>query len=214
MRRVLPLVAACLALVCGYEAASAAPAAPGPGRRLVAALLAAARRHDAKTVWPLLSRPSQRRLGRAGVVRLERELGPFEPRSATVFLDRILTDRFGVVALRNGRRALAFPLRREGTAWKLETPGPLRLRVLGPAPGSRGRVAQVAFEAVGPGPADDAVVFVDGRLYPPYLVPSGRTATVYVTLRRALKRGVHVAVGYAEQGANVSALAWSFSASG
>jgi hypothetical protein len=219
MRRTLAVLAVGLAVACAYEVAEAAPAAPDPGKRLAAALLTAAQNHNAKAIWSLLSKPSRRRLGptltqfkKAGAPQIERALIPFETRSVKLFLDRTLTDRFGIVAMRTGAHALAFPLRLEQRAWKIETPGPIRIRIIGPAPGSRGTVSQVAFGTTSPATLHDAIVFVDGKLYPPNLVPSGRTATVYVTLPKALRPGVHIAVAYAEQGASVSALAWSFRA--
>jgi hypothetical protein len=219
MRRLLAMLAVGASIAGTYEAEVAAPAAPDPGKRLAAALLTAASRHDAKALWALLSTPSRRRLGptfaefeKAGAAQIERALTPFRPSAVQLVVHRTVSDRFGVVAMRRGMRAVAFPIRREGRAWKVETPGPIRLRVLGPAPSSHGRVAQVAFEATAPAAVEDAIIFVDGKLYPPYLVPAGRKATVYVTLRRALKRGAHTAVGYAEQGSNVGALAWSFTA--
>src|SRR5436190_23943989 len=123
-----------LALFASLEAASltsvARPATPDPGRRVAAALLSAATTNDAKTLWSLLSKPSQRRLGptfkafeSAGARRIERALRPFERPSVKLFISQNVTTRFGVVAMRLGARALAFPLRREQKAWKIETPG-------------------------------------------------------------------------------------------
>jgi hypothetical protein len=55
---------------------------------------------------------------------------------------------------------------------------------------------------------------VDGRLYPPTLAYAGTkaVATVFASLPKPLPRGTHIAVAYAQQGSNVSALAWSFAA--
>ena len=216
MRRALAALVVAAALV---QAGTAVTATPDPGKRLAAALLSAASEHNAKHIWLLLSKPSQRRLGptfaafkRANAVRIERALEPFESPAVKLFIDRSLSDRFGLVAMRNGVRAIAFPLRREGKTWKIETPGPVQIAIIAPRPSSSGRVTQVAFEATGPGAIDDAIIFLDGKLYPPNLAPSGKKATVYVTLPKPLKRGVHIAVAYAFQGANVSALAWSFAA--
>lgn len=219
MRRLLAaLVVALVPTVVGL-APAAAPAAPDPGRRLAAALLTAATQHDARGIWRVLSTPSRRRLGptfaafeRTNAAAIQRALVPFESPSVKLFVDQTVSSRFGLVAMRNGTRALAFPLRREQAGWRIETPGPINLRILGPTPGSRGPVTQVAFEASGPAGIGDAIIFVDGRLYPPKLASAGRKATVFVTLPKQLRRGVHIAVAYAEQGAAVSALAWSFAA--
>jgi hypothetical protein len=219
MRRAV-LVSLAVALVALVPSQSSAKRVPrDPGRVLVAGLLSAATRHDAKGLWSLLSTPSQRRLGptfaafRASAAgRIERSLVPFENRSVVPFISQSLSARFGIVAIHSGSRALAFPLRREDRSWRIETPGPIQIRILGPQPGSRGRVAQIGVEASAPAPIGDAVIFVDGRLYPPKLVPAGRISTIFVTLPKALRRGTHIGVAYAEQGSNVSAIAWTFTA--
>lgn len=220
MRKPLALLALAL-LAALTQTGSAARATPDPGRQLAATLLTAAGAHDAGTIWSLLSTPSRRRLGptfkafeKRGAVQIERALVPFESPSVKLFVDQSLTSRFGIVAMRNRARALAFPLRREGKAWKIETPGPVSIQVLGPRPGSRGAVSQVAFQAGAPAAITDAVVFVDGKLYRPTLAygPTKAVATVFASLPRPLARGTHIAVAYAEQGPNVSAQAWSFAA--
>ena len=217
MRRLLAFTLLIVAIAAALPLGRAASATPDPGKRLAAALLTAASEHNAKHIWLLLSKPSQRRLGptfaafkRTNAGRIEGALVPFETTSVKLFLDRTLSARFGIVAMRSGVRSIAFPLRRESRRWKIETPGPIQIAILGPRPASSGRVSQIAFEASAPAPIDDAIIFVDGKLYPPNLAPSGKKATVYITLPKPLKRGVHIAVAYAFQGTNVSALAWSF----
>jgi hypothetical protein len=218
MRR-LALALAVLAVASVVPAGGDAKPQPDPGKQLVASLLTAASKHDAKTLWSLLSRPSQRRLGptyavfkSAAAARIEQALVPFENRSATPFISQSISAQFGIVAIRSGIHALAFPLRREQRTWRIETPGPIQIQILGPQPGSRGRVAQIGVVATAPAPIGDAIIFVDGKLYPPSLAPSGSKATIFITLPKALRRGVHIAVALAEQGSNVSALAWTFSA--
>lgn len=208
-----------IAAAAAWPVGQATPATPDPGKRLAAALLTAAGKHNAEGIWSLLSTPSQRRLGptlaafkRANAVRIEGALVPFESPSVKLFLDQSLSGQFGIVAMRNGVSAIAFPLRREGKTWRIETPGPIQIAILGPRPGSRGHVRQVAVEAKAPAPIGDGILFVDGKLYPPSLAPSGNKATIYVTLPKPLEPGAHIGVAYAMQGANVSALAWSFAA--
>src|SRR5438128_2175593 len=166
MRRAVLLVVLSLAGV-ALGAGVAGAVEPDPGKALVARLLVAASKHDAKGIWNLLSSPSQHRLGptfaafkASRAARIENALVPFENRAVTPFISQNLTARFGIVAIRSGVRALAFPLRRDHEAWKIETPGPLQMQILGPQPGSRGRVVQIAFEAKAPAPIGDGVIFV------------------------------------------------------
>jgi hypothetical protein len=190
-----------------------------PGKEAVGALLAAAQAKNAKAIWDLLSTPSQQRLGPTygafaarTAPQIERALKPFESASVTPFVSQSVSQLFGVVAIRNGAKALAFPLRSENGHWRIETPGPIAIQVLGPQPGSSGAVAQIGAEVRSPGVLDDAVVFVDGQTVRPTLAPRKGTATVFANLKEALPPGTHIAVVFAEEGTNASALAWSFDA--
>jgi hypothetical protein len=191
-----------------------------PGRTAALALFRAAVKDDRKALWDVLSKESQKRLGgydtfkSQGAVSMERALAPLANKDLTPFISQSLSQQFGVVAVRSGERALAFPLRHEDGAWKIETPGPLTFQILGPTPGSTGSVSQVAVEVHSPGVVGDAVVWVDGKLVRPTLAPAQGKATVFANLARPLPRGVHIAVVYAEEGDDASAEAWTFSASG
>jgi hypothetical protein len=217
---VLPLAAAC-----GGGGNKAAPstttAAPDdPGKATVVALFRAAGNDDRRALWNLLSNASRKRLGgydtfrREGAVVMERALAPFGSTPPEPFISQGISQHFGVVAIRRGSKVLAFPLRNQGGVTKIETPGPLVIRILSPAPGSRGSVSQVAVEVHSPGVVDDAVVWVDGNLVRPTLAPRRGKATVFASLTKPLPRGPHVAVVYAEEGNDASAEAWSFNASG
>jgi hypothetical protein len=195
-----------------------AGAAADPGKAALVALFQAATKDDRKALWNLLSTESQKRLGgydsfqRLGAEMMERALVPFANKDLAPFISQNLSQQFGVVAIRSGAKALAFPLRSENGRWKIETPGPLVFRILGPEPGSKGQVSQVAFEVRSPGVVEDAVVWIDGRLVLPTLAPAKGRATVFASLSRPLEPGTHIAVGYAEEGNQASAEAWTFTA--
>lgn len=217
---VLPLAAACGG---GGKKSSTSPptvAQADPGKAAVAALFQAASKDDTKTLWNLLSKESQKRLGSydafktQGAVVIENALVAFATKDLTPFISQSISQQFGIVAIRSGSRALAFPLRHEGGAWKIETPGPLTFRIISPLPGSKGNVDQIALEVLSKGVVDDALVWVDGKFVRPTLAPAKGKATVFANLNRPLARGIHIAVAFAEQGNDASAEAWTFSASG
>jgi hypothetical protein len=218
---VLPLVA----VACGgggggkTTQSTASSRTADPGKAAVAALLHAAQTKDAKAIWELLSTPSQQRLGPTyaafaarAAPQIEQALKPFEKADVTPFISQSVSQLFGIVAIREGAKALAFPLRNENGAWRVETPGPIAIQVLGPQPGSSGPVAQIGAEVRSPGVLGDAIVFVDGQALRPTLVPGKGNATVFANLKQALSPGAHIAVAYAEEGKNASALAWTFNA--
>ena len=231
MRRLLlvmalvPLVAVCgggvgQSATATTLASTTAKPVTDPGRLAIIALFRAATHHDTKALWNVLSKPSQRRLGgyaafkAHGAAQIERALQPFDRHTVFPFVSQSLSHEFGIVAIRSGTKALAFPLRHEGKAWKVETPGPITFTILSPTPGSTGSVLQVAVEVKSPGVVDDAVVWVDGKLLRPTLAPAAGKATVFANLSKPLPKGGHIAVVFAEQGSNASAEAWSFRASG
>ena len=176
--------------------------------------------HDnRKALWNLLSKPSQKRLGptyaafaAGSALVIERALEPFENRALTPFISQNVSQQFGLVAVRSGAKALAFPLRRENGAWKVETPGPIQFQILGPQPGSSG--------AGGPGRRRSEVARRDRGRDPlrgrqaaaPNLTPKPGAATAYVNLSKALPPGTHIAVAYAQEGNDAGAEAWSFTA--
>ncbi len=223
MRRFLALLAVLPLAVaaCGGSGkkATTTTAVADPGKAAIAALIQAAAHDNRKALWNLLSKPSQQRLGPtyasfapASAPQIEAALKPFENRSLTPFISQSVSQQFGIVAIHSGARALAFPLRRENGAWKIETPGPVQFQILGPQPGSHGVVAQIGVEVRSPGVLGDAIVFVDGKPVQPNLTPTPKNATVFANLKPALPAGVHIAVVYAEEGTNASALAWTFTA--
>jgi hypothetical protein len=217
---VLPL----LVVACGggggnTTTTSTTAAPPDPGKIVVGKLLTAASAGDGKTIWNLLSKPSQKRLGptyedfaSGPAAIMERALKPFESEKLSPMISQSVSQQFGLVAVRNGTKALAFPLRLEGTTWKVETPGPITFDILGPQPGSSSAVAQVAVEVKSPGVIGDAILFVDGKPVPVNLTPNQGDATVFANLSKALPPGVHIAVAFAIEGNLAGAEAWSFTA--
>jgi hypothetical protein len=196
------------------------PKVADPGKAAMIELFRAATHDDKKALWNLLSKPSQQRLGgydafaSAGAAVIEKALDPFDRGPVIPFVSQSLSQEFGVVAIRSGTKAIAFPLRHEGNAWKIETPGPLTFSIISPTPGSTGSVEQIAVEVDSPGVVDDAVTWVDGKLVRPTLAPSQGKATVFANLTRALPPGGHIAVVFAEEGNDASAEAWSFNVTG
>ena len=196
---------------------TAAP--PDPGKVVAGKLLTAARADDRKAIWNLLSQPSRKRLGptyadfAAGPATImEQALKPFESAKLAPLISQSVSQEFGLVAVRNGTKALAFPLRLEGATWKVETPGPITFDILGPQPGSSGPVAQVAVEVKSPGVIGDALLFVDGKPVSVNLTPNQGDATAFANLSKALPPGVHIAVAFAIEGNRAGAEAWSFTA--
>jgi hypothetical protein len=216
---VIPVAVAACGSGGGKKATPTTASARDPGNAVVAALLGAAVHKDAKALWSLLSKPSQQRLGPtykafalASAPQIERALKPFANKSVRPFISQSVSQQFGIVAIRSGARSLAFPLRNENKVWKVETPGPLQIQILGPQPGSRGPVAQIGAEVHSSGVLGDAIVFVDGKAVRPNLTPTPKNATAFANLSPALPAGGHIAVVYAEEGNNASALAWTFTA--
>jgi hypothetical protein len=198
---------------------STTTAAADPGKAAVVALIQAAVHDNRKALWNLLSKPSQKRLGptyadfaSGSATVIEKALEPFENKDLTPFISQNLSQQFGLVAIRSGSKALAFPLRHENGAWKVETPGPIQFQILGPQPGSSGPVAQVAVEIKSPGVIGDAILFVDGKAVAPNVTPKPRDATAFANLSKALQPGTHIAVAYAQEGNDAGAEAWSFTA--
>ncbi len=215
----IPLVGA----ACGGGSPTATTetsATADPGKAAVQALLVAAATGDERAMWNVLSAASRRRLGPTfaafkgrSALELERELAPLagvpghppEP-----FVSERISQRFGLIAIARGDKVLATPVRLEGGAWKVETPGPVKIQILSPQPGSRGTVAQIGVEVHANGGAGNAVIVVDGRTYVSKIAASSKNATVYTNLPGALPAGPHVAVAYAELGGDATALAWTF----
>jgi hypothetical protein len=204
----------------GKESGTTSTTTPArdPGREVMGTFVTAAAAGDSATMWELLSRPSRRRAGptlatfAAGPAKeLRRTLAPFARGTLPVQVSENISDRFGVVALSRGPHAYAVPLRREGDLWRVELPGPLRIEVLGPPPGSKGKfVNQIGVELHGEGPEGPAVIYADGVTLDAREYGGRKSATVFANLATSLEKGRHTAVAYAERGDNAAARAWTF----
>jgi hypothetical protein len=218
--RVGLILVALLALAgCGGDDKQAAPTpAADPGREVMAALVAAAADDDAETVWKLLSQRSQRRVGptfeefeRSEFSELKRTLAPFAGGSLPVEVSENVDGDFGLVALSRGRSAYAVPLRREGEVWRVELPGPVRIEILGPPPGSRGKFAnQIGVEKHGAGGAGIALLYLDGVTLDPQTAADADSATIYANFANPLQPGLHTAVAFTSAGGQAAARAWTF----
>ena len=218
------MLAAALVLLapgCGgddKQATAPPPAPPDPGREVVQALVDAAAEGDAETAFELLSQPSQRRAGPTlesfeakTFPELRRTLAPFAGGSLPVEVSENIDGQFGLVALSRGRAAYATPLRLEENLWRVELPGPARIEVLGPPPGSRGKFAQqIGVEKHGPGGAGVAVLYLDGVTLDPQTASGPEGATIFATFTNPLEPGLHTAVAFTSAGGNAAARAWTF----
>ena len=182
------------------------------------AFVAAAADGEAETAWELLSRQSQRRAGPTledfeakTFPALRRRLAPFATGKLPVKVSERIDDQFGLVALSRGRDAYATPLRLDGDVWRVELPGPVRIEVLGPPPGSRGKfVQQIGVERHGPGGAGVAVLYLDGVTLDPKTSSGPKGATIFANFANPLEPGLHTAVAFTSAGGDAAARAWTF----
>jgi hypothetical protein len=198
------------------------PAPADPGKAAVEAALAAAAAGKTDQLWGMLSTPTRRRLGptlgrfRTGAGgKLADRLGSL--RNPRVIVSERITPEFGVVAVdgrRDGKRTVeAFPLRLDGTSWKLELGGPVRIRPIGPLPGKHEPVvAQIAAAVTGPGGSGTAVMYLDGHTENPKVAGTSSNATLYANFEPALDPGRHTVVVFASDGQEAGATAWDFTA--
>ena len=189
-----------------------------PGREVLQALVSAAADGDAEAAWELLSEPSRKRTGptleefeRKAFPELRRQLAPFAEPPLPVEVSENLDGEFGIVALSRGPDAYALPLRLEGDVWRVELPGPVRIEVLGPPPGSRGKfVNQIGVEKHGPGGAGLAVLYLDGVTLDAESASDVDSATIYANFASKLEPGRHTAVAFTSAGGQAAATAWTF----
>jgi hypothetical protein len=197
------------------------PAPADPGKAAVEAAVAAATAGKTDQLWAMLSSRSKQHLGPTRS-RFEggagRELGDRlgSLRDPKVIVSERITPEFGVVAIdgrQNGEKAVyALPLRLEGTTWKFELGSPVKIKVLGPQPGSRGLVAQIAAAVTGPGGTGTAVMYLDGHTENPKVAGTTGNSTMYANFDQALDPGRHTVVVFASDGRNAGATAWAFTA--
>lgn len=111
----------------------------------------------------------------------------------------------------SGRTAYAAALRLVDGRWRVDLSLEVRIRILGPDPGSTvGPMPQVAAEITAPDPLAESGLWVDGI---PLQVKGGGTprhGTIYGAPTFDLLSGAHTAVAYARTARNGTAVAWSF----
>lgn len=101
-----------------------------------------------------------------------------------------------------------------GDAWETAPAGSVKIRVLGPKPGSKRnpRIPQVAAALSAGADLVDSALWVDGV----ELLGKGggltpTSGTIYGAPVAALTRGRHTAIAYARTATNALAVAWTFS---
>jgi hypothetical protein len=170
-------------------------------------------------LWSLLSSPSRKRLGptlsafrRRAWPELEETFGYFAVHRYKLVVSERIAGPFGIVAIASGCcHAYAFPMRRERGGWRVELAGGrVQIDILGPQPGSSGRVQQIAFEAKGAGGGATAVLYADGVTLLSKEYPGKKSSTVFANLASPLARGHHNAVAFAARGNSAAAAAWTF----
>ena len=115
----------------------------------------------------------------------------------------------------SGRTAYAAALRLVDGRWRVDLSLKVRIRILGPDPGSTvGPMPQVAAEITAPDPLAESGLWVDGI---PLQVKGGGTprhGTIYGAPTFDLMPGQHTAVAYARTAQNGTAVAWMFKVRG
>ena len=220
LKRIGVIVLALALAGCGGDSSAkettttaARPAGPNPGTTLKA-MLSAARAGDAEKLGNLLRPDSPDSL----VPELEEGLGSF-PASTPVVLSVPIDQSFAVAAVAGPRRAegtkepfaaFAVALQRFGRQYKASLVSPVRIRPLGPDPGStHGPISQVAAEFSAPTPLVQAGLWVDGKAIPAEPRGSPRRFTAFGS-SGTLKPGWHSVVAFAEAGGSAKATAWTF----
>jgi hypothetical protein len=215
---VILIVLSLVLAACGADE-QATPTTPAdPGRDVMTAFVAAAANGDAETAWELLSAPSQKRVGptleafeRNEFPELRQMLAPFAEGSLPVEVSEKIDQEFGVVALSRGKDAYATPLRLQDSVWRVELGSPVRIDVLGPPPGSRGKFAQqIGVEKHGAGGAGIAVLYLDGVTLDARSSSDVDSATIFANFESTLKPGRHTAVAFTSAAGEAAARAWTF----
>ncbi len=121
------------------------------------------------------------------------------------------TGDWAVVQSSRGNRAHAVVFRFDGSKWVPDRTGKVKVGILGPQPGATSpALAQIAIGISSKLPFVDSGLWIDGK---ELLEKGGGTATkgtIYGAPVKPLQPGTHVAVGYARNIANGTAVAWVF----
>lgn len=187
-----------------------------PGKDAIGAFVAAAKAGKLDAMWGMLSSESKQRVGPT--------LGEFKSGAGGELADTLagfgdymvivserLTPEFGIVGIDDGKQVYAVPLRLEGTDWRVELGGPVKIRPLGPLPGkTEDVVAQIGAAVEGPGGEVNVVMYRDGATEQPQVRGTATDVTTFANFDPALPAGRHTVVVAATEGREAGATAWVF----
>jgi hypothetical protein len=121
------------------------------------------------------------------------------------------TGAWAVVQSTRGKTVHALVFRNANGTWAPDRAGTVNVAILGPQPGATAaRLPQVAIEVTSKLPFVDSGLWVDGKELFEKGGGSPTRGTIYGAPAKALAPGTHVAVGYARNVANGTAVAWVF----
>ena len=121
----------------------------------------------------------------------------------TALVDGTFPDGGAVEAVKTPSGAYAGALKLEGGRWKLVVDPNVLIQPLSPQPGTvKGKVFQVASQAMLPDPADTGALYLDGKPLTTKggATNGGRTVTLYANLPQGVPKGRHTLVAYARGG--------------
>jgi hypothetical protein len=121
------------------------------------------------------------------------------------------TGDWAVVQSSDGTTAHAVVFRNVNGTWVPDRAGKVKVSILGPQPGTTApRLPQVAIGIASKLPFVDSGLWLDGKELFEKGGGSATRGTIYGTPPKPLEPGTHVAVGYARNILNGTAVAWVF----
>ena len=149
--------------------------------------------------------------GKAGPAAAMEKLIAKDPSLAGTVKVLFATEDWAVVQSSRGKMAHAVVFRNVNGTWAPDRSGEVKVAILGPQPGSIApRLPQVAIEVSSKLPFVDSGLWVDGNELYEKGGGSATKGTIYGAPPKKLAPGPHVAVGYARNIANGTAVAWVF----
>jgi hypothetical protein len=207
---------ALLALVAAF--AVAVPAAAAPIRPAVAfgQLLAAAKAGNTAAVWSGLSAVTRAHYASPTAFAASpagRALAAAGRSAHTTLVDQSFPDGGALEAVKSPALTYGGALRLEGGRWRLQLDPNVLVQPISPGPGvAKGKVFQIAAQAMLPDPVDTGALYLDSKPLATKggATNGGRTVTLYANLPQGVAKGRHTLVVYARGGAHAGALAWAF----
>jgi hypothetical protein len=155
--------------------------------------------------------PTTATTGKAGPAAAMHTLIAKDPSLAGTVKVLFESGDWAVVQSSRGTTAHAVVFRNADGTWVPDRSGKVKVVILGPQPGSTApRLPQVAIEVISKLPFVDSGLWVDGSELYEKGGGSATRGTIYGAPPKALARGTHVAVGYARNLVNGTAVAWVF----